>query len=64
MTLPTLEIQLNREFLMRQRDAYLVLVDAIERLLEISPRTVELRREAKAERYAVEIPKHDIIEAK
>ena len=76
MTLPSLEIQLNREMiqsvaldlfremLLSMRDGKLKEVDAIERLLDISPRTVELRREAKAERYAVEMPKRDKIEVK
>lgn len=37
----------EREFWRRRRDALLAEVDAIERLLEMEPRTAELRRQYK-----------------
>lgn len=55
MTMPMLDIQLTREYLMRQRDAYLSLIDNIERLLDISPRTAELRRAEKQERILLQL---------
>ena len=64
MTFPNLEVSLTREYFLLLRDGLLKQVDAIERLLEISPRTVELRREAKAERYAVEIPQKENVVVK
>ncbi len=51
----TLEVQLTREYLMRQREAYLAMVDAIECILEIEPRTAEIRRAEKRERAGVHI---------
>ena len=35
------------EFLMKTRQAALLIVDTIERILEVSPRTSELRKEEK-----------------
>ena len=35
------------EYLMKSRQAALLLVDTIERILEVSPRTSELRKEEK-----------------
>lgn len=49
MTLPTIEILLQREYLMVIRDALLKQVDAYERLLGITPRTAELRKAAKGQ---------------
>lgn len=43
--LPDIETQKEREYLLKQREAYLLLVDAIERRLVMSPRTAELRRD-------------------
>ncbi len=40
-------IELTRDYLLRQRQAYLMLVDSIEIMLDIHPRTSELRRAAK-----------------
>jgi hypothetical protein len=48
MTFPLLEISITRDFLMSQRQALLMQLDSIERLLDISPRTAELRKERKA----------------
>jgi hypothetical protein len=45
MVLPLLEISITRDFLMAQRQALLMQLDALERLLDISPRTAELRKE-------------------
>jgi hypothetical protein len=59
MTLPLLDIQLTREYLMREREAYLAMVDNIERILEIEPRTSELRKEAREKhklKTVVELP--------
>lgn len=53
------EIQLTYEYLSKQRDAYLALVDSIERLLEISPRTAELRRQEKRERVIIPVVMKD-----
>lgn len=45
---PTLEISLTREYLLILRDGLLKQVDAVERMLGISPRTSELRQTEKA----------------
>lgn len=47
MMLVAPEIILTREYLMMVRQALLMQLDAIERLLNVSPRTAELRKEAK-----------------
>lgn len=44
MTFPPPDIQPPREFWLKQREALLMQVDAIERLLEL-PRTADLRKE-------------------
>ena len=44
--LPT-DIQLTRDFLMAQRQALLLQLEAIELLLSITPRTSEIRKAAK-----------------
>ena len=41
--LPELHIQLTREYLLKQREALLLQVDAIERVLDM-PRTSDLRK--------------------
>ena len=41
----------DRKFWMGMREAYLSQVDAIERRLDIKPRTSELRREEKLKKY-------------
>jgi len=51
--LPDMELQQEREYLLKQREAFLLLVDAIERRLAISPRTSELRREERDKLQAV-----------
>ncbi len=48
MVAPVLEVSLSREYMLILRDGLLKQVDAIERMLSISPRTSELRRELKA----------------
>lgn len=53
-----LSLVLPREFLMSQRQALLMQLDSIERLLAISPRTAELRKEQRAAnppQYQVEL---------
>jgi len=40
-------VELTTEVLMLQRQAYLMLVDSIERQLGISPRTAEIRKSVK-----------------
>ena len=50
MTLPPLEIQITREQYMMQRQALLMYIDAIEKILDIHPRTSELRKQARDER--------------
>lgn len=57
MTFPSLEIQLTREYLMRMREAYLLIVDVYELMLEISPRTSELRRAEKQNRMILQLEK-------
>lgn len=52
MNLPITNEQFIVEYLRSQRDAYLAIVDNIERILQISPRTAELRR-AEKERLLV-----------
>ena len=47
MTLPDMDVQLDREMLLQMRDGLLRQVDAIERRLAMSPRTAELRKLAK-----------------
>ena len=42
-----MEISLNRELMMKTREALLLIVDALERALDISPRTSELRKQSK-----------------
>jgi hypothetical protein len=42
---------LTREYMMLMRQALLMQLDAIEKLLGISPRTSELRKEARALAY-------------
>lgn len=44
MTFPTLEVQLNREYWLLFRDALLKQVDAIEKMLGITPTSAELRK--------------------
>ena len=44
------DVSVTREFLMAQRQALLLQLEAIEQLLAIAPRTSELRKAAKAER--------------
>lgn len=46
-------IVVTYEFLMAKRQAMLMELDALERLLEIAPRTAELRRERKEEKEGV-----------
>lgn len=48
LVFPTLEISLTREYLLILRDGLLKQVDAVERMLGISPRTSELRQLEKA----------------
>jgi predicted ATP-grasp superfamily ATP-dependent carboligase len=45
------ELILTREYMMLMRQALLMQLDAIEKLLGISPRTSELRKEARAIAY-------------
>ena len=42
-------IALTRDFLISQRQALLMQLDSLERLLQISPRTAQLRKEMKGE---------------
>ena len=42
----------DREFWLAMRDAYLRMVDAIERNLGIRPRTAELRKEQRSAKLA------------
>ena len=58
MTFPTLDVQKEREYWLVFRDALLKQVDAIERLLCISPTTAELRKAAKELRYE-QLPKEN-----
>lgn len=44
MTFPTMEVQLNREYWLLFRDALLKQVDAIEKMLGITPTSAELRK--------------------
>lgn len=57
MALPLAEISITREYLMAQRQALLMQLDSIERLLAIAPRTAELRKEWRASvpQYQVEL---------
>lgn len=57
MTLPSLEFQLLREYYERRRQALLMEVDALERLLCIEPRTAEIRKKLK-ERFSSDIEQH------
>jgi hypothetical protein len=50
--LPDLQIQLTREYLLKQREALLLQVDAIERVLDM-PRTSDLRK-AEREKQKIE----------
>jgi hypothetical protein len=43
----------DREFWMAVRQALLMMLDALERKLDINPRTAELRHAAKSERMTV-----------
>lgn len=52
---------LFREYLLTRRQALLMEVDNIERLLRTSPRTSELRKEARENHLTREKEKHDII---
>lgn len=45
------DIILTREYMMLMRQALLMQLDAIEKLLGVSPRTSELRKEARAIAY-------------
>ena len=45
--LPPLEVQLTREYMLAMRDGLLRQVDAIERILGISPSTSDLRKRSK-----------------
>jgi len=45
------QINISREFLLAWRDGLLKQVDAVERMLCISPRTAELRQMAKEQAY-------------
>lgn len=47
VVLPTSDISLQREHWMMIRQSLLMYLDAIEKALDISPRTSELRKEAK-----------------
>jgi hypothetical protein len=49
MAMPDIEISLQREYALGIRDSLLKQVDMWERILGISPRTSELRREMKRE---------------
>ncbi len=51
MPIVTTEINLTREYLMAERQALLMKLDAIEKLLNLSPRTSELRKEARVQAY-------------
>lgn len=53
------KISVERKYLEIQRDAYLQLVDALERVLCISPRTSELRKYFKGEKFGVELRKEN-----
>ena len=52
---------IERDFWLMLRDGLLVQVDAIERKLELQPRTAELRQRARQDR--IEITKHTEREA-
>jgi hypothetical protein len=54
MAFPVIEVSIQREYMLILRDGLLKQVDAIERMLAISPRTSELRREMKAAASVVE----------
>lgn len=47
MALPIVELSITRDYLMTQRQALLLQLEAIELLLAMSPRTSELRKAAK-----------------
>ena len=47
MTLPNMDAQKQREAWLQVRDGLLKQVDALERMLDISPRTAEIRKAAK-----------------
>lgn len=51
MTQDVISQLLFREYLLNERQALLMRVDYIERLLGFSPRTAELRKEAKDRQY-------------
>lgn len=46
---PPIDVVITREYLVLLRQSLLMQLDALERLMEISPRTAELRKEAKAQ---------------
>ena len=49
--LQTLEIAVTRDYLMAERQALLLRLEAIEKLLDITPRTSEIRKAAKDKAY-------------
>lgn len=51
MTQDTVSALLFREYIMNERQALLMRVDYLERLAGITPRTAELRKEAKEKQY-------------
>jgi hypothetical protein len=59
MTLPSEHIQIDREFLMARRQALLLELDALERILCISPRVSELRKEAKNQTHEEELKREE-----
>lgn len=64
MVMPVLEISITRDFLMTRRQAILLELESIEKLLDISPRTAELRKAAKlntASQYRVDLQKREEI---
>lgn len=55
MNLPLTDERFIIEYLMAQRKAYLAMVDNIERILQISPRTSELRSAEKERILALQL---------
>lgn len=52
------EITLPRDYFMEIRRALLMQLDAIERILDITPRTAELRKEAKKDTIPEQKPEN------
>ena len=56
MTLPPPDIVMEREYLMMWRQSLLLQLDAVEKMLDIHPRTSEIRKQAKNEQSRDNVP--------